>query len=85
MIEETHNLEINEENTEGSNKVTPTEKQPDTVEEEEIEVDYHVIKVDNKPVLIESIDKLIHNLKNSNESRPKPPVLHEEETILNIS
>lgn len=51
-------------------------------EEEELEVDYHVIKVDNKPVLI---DKFTEDLKRTNKTKTPPSILQEEETLLNIS
>lgn len=80
IIEETDNLESNEDKTDESNKVTTTWKPEE--EEDKLEVDYHVIKVDNKPVLI---DKLSEDLKRTNKTKTPPSILQEEETLLNIS
>lgn len=80
IIEETDNLESNEDKTDESNKVTTTWKPEE--EEDKLEVDYHVIKVDNKPVLT---DKLSEDLKRTNKTKTPPSILQEEETLLNIS
>lgn len=80
LIEETDNLESNEDKIEESNKVTTTGKPEE--EEDKLEVNYHVIKVDNKPVLI---DKFSEDLKRTNKTRTPPSILQEEETLLNIS
>lgn len=78
LLEETGSLENNNK-LEGADKVSTT-KQPD----EEIEVDFHVIKVDNKPVLIDHFDEELFNQQNT-KNRTKPSIFHEEETILNIT
>lgn len=80
MIEETDNVESNEDKTEESNKVTSTQKPGE--DEDKLEVDYHVIKVDNKPVLI---DKFSEDLDTVNKTRKPPSILLEEDTLLNIS
>lgn len=82
VIEETDNLDSNEDKTDESNKVTTTWKPEEEEEEDKLEVDYHVIKVDNKPVLI---DKLSEDLKRTNKTKTPPSILQEEETLLNIS
>lgn len=59
-----------------------TTSKPEEEDEDKLEVDYHVIKVDNKPVLI---DKVSEDLKRINKTKTTPSILQEEETLLNIS
>ncbi|KAG8272469.1 hypothetical protein J6590_040624 [Homalodisca vitripennis] len=62
LIEETDNLHNNEDNTEESNKITLTDKpgkEETEDKEEDIKVDYHVIQINNKPVLVSNSDKVL--------------------------
>lgn len=84
----------NDKNNETENNINETnekeKEKEDTKDKEEentdVNVDYHIIEIDNKPAVINGIKKIIDNLlvNEKNESNALPALI-EEETVLNIN